>query len=238
MFSCLSCASSLSCLSRFSWSVNKYYMGILKVINIGSIFISKISIRWCSLFDIRKATAIDFFCHICHHGNTIWEIISSLSLRKQTIGMLFNQPSIFLPLVQTKTQVSFYAEEHTLTGLYCGRQYHMVMHQVDIFLVREGWRYQIRWIGTFPKIHPIWRSHPSLSRSVSLFNVFFYKLIDSTISLKMVIIHCDSKTHYDLWLMIIIFITALYKLIFIKVTRDLAVPHFSAAVHLNIYEEP
>ena len=37
--------------------------------------------------------------------------------------MLFNQPSIFLPLVQTKTQVSFYAEEHTLTGLYCGRQF-------------------------------------------------------------------------------------------------------------------
>ena len=106
--------------------------------------------------------------------------------------MLFNQPSIFLPLVQTKSQVSFYAEEHTLTGLYCGRQYHMVMHQVDIFFVREGWRYQIRWIGTFPKIHPIWRSHPSLSRSVFLFNVIFYKLIDSTISLKMV--------YHPLWL--------------------------------------
>ena len=27
-------------------------------------------------------------------------------------------------------QVSFYSEEHTLSGLYCGRQYHMVMHQV------------------------------------------------------------------------------------------------------------
>ena len=29
------------------------------------------------------------------------------------------------------SQVSFYSEEHTLTGLYCGRQYHMVMHQVN-----------------------------------------------------------------------------------------------------------
>jgi len=28
-------------------------------------------------------------------------------------------------------QVSFYSEEHTLTGLYCGRQYHMVMHQAN-----------------------------------------------------------------------------------------------------------
>jgi len=28
-------------------------------------------------------------------------------------------------------QVSFYSEEHTLSGLYCGRQYHMVMHQAN-----------------------------------------------------------------------------------------------------------
>ena len=31
-------------------------------------------------------------------------------------------------------QVSFYGEEDTLSGLYCGRQYHMVMYQEYIIV--------------------------------------------------------------------------------------------------------
>ena len=35
----------------------------------------------------------------------------------------------FTQLILNNFQVSFYAEEHTLRNLYCGRQYHMLMYQ-------------------------------------------------------------------------------------------------------------
>ena len=38
--------------------------------------------------------------------------------------------TITVTITNVHPKVSFYSEEHTLTGLYCGRQYHMVMHQV------------------------------------------------------------------------------------------------------------